>query len=77
MEETNKERLLGQESFVTPLSLSIMFGMLIDSDTTFLVLASFFDNGFKALFDKNTYTIINKSNQSTIFVGQRKGKFIK
>jgi len=37
----NQQGKIGHESFVTFLSLSIMFGMLMDSDTIFLVLAGF------------------------------------
>jgi hypothetical protein len=41
LEETNEGKSLEPEQFVTALPLLIMSGMLVDSDTTFLVLANF------------------------------------
>jgi len=49
----------------------------MDLNTTFLVLANFFDSGYKTIFDKDTYTVINVSDKSTIFIGQRKDNVYK
>lgn len=42
-----------------------------------LSISQFFDSGYKVLFDKNFYSIINESDKSIMFKGKRKGSVYK
>jgi hypothetical protein len=77
LEKTNEERSLEPEPLVTPLSLINNVWYVDGLKHNLLSISQFCDSGYKTIFDKDTCTVINVSDKSTVFVGQRKDNVYK
>lgn len=60
-------------SFISINNVCLVYGLRHN----LLIISQFCDSGYKVEFDKNTCTIINESDQSIVFIGQRKSDVYK